>query len=70
MQTIEQERHSWLKLSLIFLYILAYGFLNVIGGEGEMNLNLDNEGMLVMLKILQAVSVVLVFILPAVFVIV
>ncbi len=66
MQTIEQERHSWIKLFLIFLYILAYGFLNVLGGEGEMNLNLDNEGMLVMLKIVQAVSVVLVFILPAI----
>ncbi|MBL7884004.1 MAG: CPBP family intramembrane metalloprotease [Bacteroidia bacterium] len=66
MQNTEQERQSWLKLTIIFLYILAYGFLNVIGSENELNLNLDNEGMLNMLKILQAVSVVLVFIIPAI----
>jgi len=66
MQHIEQERQSWLKLIIILLYILAYGFLNVIGSENELNLNLDNESMLNMLKILQAVSVIFVFILPAI----
>ncbi|MCC6837877.1 MAG: CPBP family intramembrane metalloprotease [Bacteroidia bacterium] len=65
MEPVEKERQSWLKLSLIFLYILAYGFLNVIGGDGELGFNMDNDSVITMLKVMQAVSVILVFILPA-----
>lgn len=63
---IEQERHSWIKLTLLLLFMFAYGLLNIVGSEGEVNLNMDNPDMLLMLKILQAISVIVIFILPAV----
>lgn len=66
MQNIEQERHSWIKLSVLLAFMLIYGLLNVVGSGNDINLNLDNPNMLLMLKILQAVSVVIIFILPSV----
>jgi len=66
MQNNEPERQSWLKLSFIFLYILALGSLTVMGGDNDISMNLDNPNAIAVLKIIQGVSVLIVFILPAV----
>jgi len=66
MENIEQERHSGLKLTIILLYIFAFGALTVLGSEGDIKLNMDNMNIINMLKIAQAVAVILIFILPAV----
>jgi uncharacterized protein len=66
MENIQQERHSWLKLSILLFFMLIYGVLTVSAGDGDINLNFDDPNVLIMLKVLQAVSVVILFILPAV----
>ena len=66
MQTSGQERQSWLKLTLLLLFMGLYGVMNVAGSDTDINLNLDDPAMLATLKILQAVSVIILFILPAV----
>ncbi len=66
MENIEQERHSWIKMGVIMLFMIAYGVLNVIGGSGDIDLNLDDPNTMLLLKILQVISVIIVFILPAV----
>lgn len=63
---IDRERHSWLKLSIIMFCMLLYGVLNVVGGDQDIGLNLDNPGVIAMLKVLQTVSVIIIFILPAI----
>jgi membrane protease YdiL (CAAX protease family) len=66
MQEIEQERQSGLKLTIILLYIFGFGALTVIGGEGDIGLNMDDMNVINMLKVAQALAVILIFILPAV----
>ncbi|MDF2437465.1 MAG: putative metal-dependent rane protease [Bacteroidota bacterium] len=66
MEHTGQERHSWIKLSALLIFMLAYGMLNVIGSDSDINLNFDDENMMIFLKIAQAVSVIIIFILPAV----
>ncbi|HEX8516658.1 MAG TPA: CPBP family intramembrane glutamic endopeptidase [Bacteroidia bacterium] len=66
MQDTEQERHSWIKLAALLAFMFLYGALNVMGGDNDLNLNFDNPNVLVFLKIVQAISVVILFILPAV----
>lgn len=46
--------------------MFAYGALNVIGSDTDINLNFDNPDVLIFLKIAQALSVLVIFILPAV----
>ncbi len=65
MENTEQEKHSWLKLSVILIFISLYIWVNIIGGGSEENLNLDNQNMIVVLKILQAIAVVVIFISPS-----
>ncbi|MES2593206.1 MAG: type II CAAX endopeptidase family protein [Bacteroidota bacterium] len=65
MQNNEQERHSWIKLILLFSYIFLLGLVTVIGGSDDIEMNMDNPNTIVLLKVLQAVSVLMVFILPA-----
>ncbi len=66
MQNNESERHSWLKLSFLFIYIISLGILTVMGGEGDIAMNLDNPKTIVILKVIQAFSVIIIFIIPAV----
>jgi membrane protease YdiL (CAAX protease family) len=66
MENIQEERHSWLKLGILLFFMLVYGALTVSAGEGDINLNFDDPNVLILLKILQAVSVIILFILPAV----
>ncbi|MDQ3048894.1 MAG: CPBP family intramembrane metalloprotease [Bacteroidota bacterium] len=66
MQTIEQERHSRLKLTVIIGYLLLYVLLNLVGDTGgPLPFNLDNPGTVMIIKILQAITVIVIFILPA-----
>lgn len=62
----EPERHSWLKLSILLFCMLLYGAANVLGGDGDIGLNLDNPNVILLLKLVQTVSVVIIFILPAI----
>jgi membrane protease YdiL (CAAX protease family) len=66
MENIQQERHSWLKLGILMTFMLIYGVLTVTASEGDINLNFDDPNVMILLKVLQAVSVVILFILPAV----
>ena len=66
MQHIEKERNSWLKLFIILLFILGYGLLNIVGSADSVAINLKDQQMIDFLKILQAISVIIMFILPAV----
>lgn len=66
MQNTEQERHSWLKLGILLSFLIGYGVLNVVGGDGDINMNLDDTNVINLLKLLQAVSVIIIFIVPSV----
>jgi len=65
MENVQQEKHSQLKLSIILGLFIAYITLQVKGGNAE-ELNLNNENMILFLKILQVASVVVIFIVPAI----
>lgn len=65
MQTTEQERHSWLKLAVLLIYVLSFGLLTVFGSDGDTGMNYDNPNTLILLKVLQALSVLMIFIFPA-----
>lgn len=64
MQNTEKEQHSWIKLILLLLYIGVLGIVSILGGD-ESALNLDNPNTIALLKVLQGVSVIMVFVLPA-----
>lgn len=66
MQNIEQERYSWIKLLAVFIFIFIYGLLNVMGNSNDIALNMDDQNTITLLKILQVVSVVFIFIVPAI----
>ena len=66
MQQIEPERQPWLKLSFLFLYIFALATLTVLGGDADVAMNLDNPNTIATLKIIQGLSVLVVFVFPAV----
>jgi uncharacterized protein len=66
MENIQEERHSWLKLSILMCFMLIYGVLTVSAGDGDINLNFNDPNVIILLKVLQAVSVIILFILPAV----
>jgi membrane protease YdiL (CAAX protease family) len=65
MQNTETERNSWIKLIILFLYVLLLGVVTVAGSGGEDGLNFDNPNTIIILKVFQAVSVLLIFIFPA-----
>lgn len=66
MQNIAQEKHSWLKLALILSFMLVYGLLNVLSADSDINLNFNNPNVLLFLKAAQAISVIIIFIVPAI----
>jgi hypothetical protein len=65
MQNNEPERQSWLKLSVLAIFIFALALVTVLGGDGDVAMNLDNPKTILLLKVLQAVSVLIIFIFPA-----
>lgn len=65
MQNTEHEKQSWLKLTFILLFIFSLGFLSALGEQGDMDLNVDNPKTILILKILQGISSILVFIVPS-----
>ncbi len=65
MENTQQEKYSWIKLTVILLFIALYVVMNVAGSNADEKLNLDNQNMILTLKLLQAVAVVLIFISPA-----
>ena len=65
MQNIEQERHSWVKLSVILSWLFLYGLVSVLGSNGnDIALNLDDPKLIALLYIGQVVGVVILFIAP------
>ncbi len=64
MQNIEQERHSWLKLTVILVWLFIYGLLNVLGGNNDVALNLDNPAVIALLYIGQVLGIIILFITP------
>ena len=65
MQNIEQERHSWIKLSVIFAWLFLYGAGTVIGSGAETALNLDNPQTVLLLYFGQLIGVIGLFIVPS-----
>lgn len=55
-----------MKLTSILLFIFSLGFLTVLGEEGGMDMNIDDPKTILVLKLLQGISSILVFILPSV----
>ncbi|MGQ0826982.1 MAG: lysostaphin resistance A-like protein [Bacteroidota bacterium] len=66
MQNIEQERQSWIKLSVILFFLFLYGLITVLAGDGDVNINYDNKSTIAFLYIGQVLGVVILFILPSV----
>jgi hypothetical protein len=66
MENIQKERHSWIKFGILMFFMFVYGMLTVTAGDGEINLNFDDPNVVMLLKILQAVSATILFILPAI----
>lgn len=64
MQNIEKERYSWLKLVGILLVIFTIGVLTALTG-GDVKMNLDDQGTINVMKIAQVISVIFIFITPA-----
>lgn len=64
MQNIEQERHSWLKLSLILFVLLLLGALTYLASLLNVKINLDDEGEIFKMKMEQLISVIIIFIIP------
>ncbi len=60
------EKNSWLKLLVILVFIIGYGVLNIMGGDSELPIDFNKSKMINLLKIGQVISVIIVFILPAV----
>lgn len=65
MQNIEQEKHSWIKFSILLTYVLVFALLSILGGSDNSNLNFDNPKTLLILKFFQGITVIIIFILPA-----
>jgi membrane protease YdiL (CAAX protease family) len=66
MQNQTEERSSWLKLAILLAFIGGFIALNIATGDADININLQSNKMVNMFKLAQAISVVIIFILPAV----
>ena len=64
MENIEQERHSWLKLTLILLGLLALGLLTYLASLLHVKINLEDADEIFKMKMEQLISVIIIFILP------
>lgn len=64
MQNVEQERHSWIKLSIILLLLFTLGILSYLGSKLNISINLDNDRAILVSKLEQAISVIVIFIFP------
>ncbi len=65
MQNAGQERHSWIKLITIFIWLFLYGLATVLGGNTDTNINIDNPNTVVLLYFGQVIGVFILFIIPA-----
>jgi len=66
MQNMEQERHSWIKLAVIFAWLLLYAIASIAGSSAETELNLDNSMTVNLLYFGQLIGVLFLFIVPAI----
>ncbi len=66
MEHIEKERNSKLKLALILGYLLLLGILTGLSADKDISINLEDTKVIAFLEIVQAISVILLFVLPAV----
>ena len=66
MQTIEQERQPWLKLSVILAWIFIWAAATAFSGGSDLNLNFDDPKTVALLYILQIISVIILFVAPAI----
>lgn len=64
MQNIEQERHSWIKLAVILLILFTLGALSYLASKLNISINLDNDRAILVSKLEQAISVIVIFIIP------
>jgi hypothetical protein len=62
---MQQERQSWIKFLVIFLWLFGYGLVTVLAGSGP-EINLDDARMKGFLYFGQVVGVIFLFVAPAV----
>lgn len=66
MQNSEKESQSWLKLFFIMLWLFLYGMANVVGGSSDININTDDTFVVALIYVSQFISVLFLFVLPAI----
>jgi len=54
------------KLAVVLAYLFLIGWVTVMGSGGEKMLDLDDPSMMIFYKVVQVISVILIFILPAI----
>lgn len=64
MQNAEQEQHSWLKLAVILFILFSLGWMSYVASNMNVSINLDNEKAILLSKLEQAISVIIIFIIP------
>ncbi|MEI6487308.1 MAG: CPBP family intramembrane glutamic endopeptidase [Bacteroidota bacterium] len=64
MQNLDEERHSWLKLSIILFVLVSLGLLTYLASLLNVKINYDDADEIFKMKLEQLISVVIIFILP------
>jgi membrane protease YdiL (CAAX protease family) len=65
MQYTKQENQSWLKLLVVLSFISILGYVTIIGENNDLDMNLDSAKTILLLKVLQGVSSILIFVVPS-----
>ncbi|MCW3083455.1 MAG: putative metal-dependent rane protease [Bacteroidetes bacterium] len=66
MENTVQERHSWLKLTVVLLWISVWAAATAFSGNNEVTLNYDDPKTVALMYVLQIVSVIILFVAPAI----
>ena len=66
MQNEEQERHSWIKLIVICIWLFLYGAITVIGSKSDIEINMDDQMTVGLLYFGQLIGVLILFIAPSI----
>jgi uncharacterized protein len=65
MQSTEQPQQSWIKLIVLLGFISLLGYMTIIGESGDLDMNLENPQTILVLKLLQGMSSLIVFVIPS-----
>jgi len=66
MQNTQQEKHSWLKLTIILIIILLLSALNILASFVDVKTDYSNDTEVLTAKLFQVLFVILIFIFPCI----